>query len=59
VAEHGDAHVRQAYKSPDGFQPGAWCNARRQQLRKSELSDARIAALDALGFDWEPMRNAT
>ncbi len=34
---------------------GQWCHGRRMMVKREELSPERIAALDALGFDWNPL----
>jgi hypothetical protein len=54
VAEHGHARVPQAFRTADGYRLGQWCTRRRQERRNGRLSAERIAALDALGFVWDP-----
>ena len=39
-----------------GFKLGTWCSARRQERREGRLSAERMAALDALGFVWDPLQ---
>ncbi len=58
VAEHGHARVQQKWVSPDGFRLGAWAAKQRTHRRAGTqtLTPARIAQLDALGFEWEPPR---
>jgi len=53
-AEHGDCRVRIVFKTEDGFALGSWCAHRRGNYRKSQLSQERIDALEALGFVWDP-----
>jgi len=50
-AHHGDCRVPQQFKTKDGFKLGIWCNNRRQDYKKGKLSQERIEALEALGFD--------
>lgn len=54
VAEHGHARVPRAHQTDDGFELGAWVIKRRHERPKGRLTDERIAALDALGFVWDP-----
>jgi superfamily II DNA or RNA helicase len=58
VQEHGDARVSQHHSTPSGFSLGSWCNARRGHRKAVTLSIERIAALDALGFVWDPSQDA-
>ena len=51
-AEHGDCKVPSSFKTEDGFNLGNWCANRRGAYNKSELSQERIDALEALGFVW-------
>jgi superfamily II DNA or RNA helicase len=54
--DHGNAHVVQSYRTPDGYPLGSWCNARRLDYRKRRLSEDRVAALEAVtGWAWEPL----
>jgi hypothetical protein len=50
-AEHGDCRVPQSFKTEDGFNLGNWCANRRKAYKKGKLSQERIDALEALGFD--------
>ena len=50
-AEHGDCRVPAIFKAEDGFTLGSWCASRRADYNKSRLSEERIDALEALGFD--------
>ena len=54
VAEHGHARVRRAHRTEDGFDLVAWVTRRRHERPKGRLTEERIAALDALGFVWDP-----
>jgi hypothetical protein len=58
LGAHGDARVPQSYSTASGFNLGAWCNRRRHDRRNGKLSTERIAALDALGFIWDPIQGA-
>jgi superfamily II DNA or RNA helicase len=37
-----------------GFKLGDWCNNRRAEYRAGRLGGAQVAALEALGFAWDP-----
>lgn len=56
--QHGHAEVRQREtvdrpgQSP--FPLGVWVNRRRQERTEGSLPQHRVAALDALGFSWNP-----
>jgi len=52
AAEHGNTDVPRSYVTPTGVKLGAWCRNRRNERQAGQLSDKRIAALDALGFQW-------
>ena len=56
VEENGHARVMHHHKTPTGFALGAWCSERRQQRKEGRLSAERVAALNALGFVWDPLR---
>ncbi|HEY5435090.1 MAG TPA: helicase associated domain-containing protein [Candidatus Limnocylindrales bacterium] len=54
VAAHGHCRVPARYACADGFLLGRFvCDARRRRTLGG-LRPARIAALDALGFVWQP-----
>jgi superfamily II DNA or RNA helicase len=55
VTQHGNARVPQSYTTETRFNLGRWCSKRRQEQKRGELAVERIAALDALGFAWEPL----
>ena len=56
-AEHGDLLVPWRYVTPDGLQLAAWISNlrlnRKSGIRNAYLTDERIAALDALGMQWD------
>jgi hypothetical protein len=54
VEAHGNARVPQKYIAPGGFKLGTWCGVRRRERKAGKLSPERQAALDALGFAWDP-----
>jgi hypothetical protein len=54
VKEHKHCRVPTEYKSPDGYKLGQWVSNKR--LSQDKLSHERKARLDALGFDWDPIR---
>lgn len=55
VATNGHAGVLWLYRMEDsGFRLGDWLNVRRTEKRSGLLAPERIAALDALGVQWEP-----
>jgi len=56
VEENGNARVQAAYKTSAGFALGTWCTVRREQRKEGRLSAERVAALDALGFFWDPLQ---
>jgi superfamily II DNA or RNA helicase len=58
VAPTGDARVPSGYVTPTGFNLGGWCSERRKQRKAGRLSAERVAALDALGFVWDPLQEA-
>jgi len=39
-------------------QLGTWVGTRRQAFRKEKLSGERVVRLEALGFEWDPVRAA-
>jgi hypothetical protein len=53
-AEHGHCRVPSKSRTEDGFALGSWCAHRRSNYKKSQLSQERIGALEALGFVWYP-----
>lgn len=59
VAEHGHARVPIRHRRDDGFRLGQWVRSRRSEGTGGRLSPERVAALDALGFVWDPTAPAT
>jgi hypothetical protein len=55
VEQHGHARVPDAHVAEAGFNLGAWCSRRRQEWKRGRLAAERVAALDALGFVWDPL----
>ena len=54
VETHRSARVPDAHKTATGFALGAWCQARRSDIRAGRLPAERVAALEALGFEASP-----
>jgi hypothetical protein len=47
-------------RTPEGFPLGEWADHARQQRRSGELSEADVAALDALpGWSWDGSADAS
>jgi superfamily II DNA or RNA helicase len=42
----------------NGHPLGQWCNTQKKARKAGRLTDERIAALDALGFIWDPWEQA-
>ncbi len=55
VQTHGDARVPDKYTTSSGFKLGSWCQGHRGDRKTAKLSIERVAALDALGFVWDPL----
>jgi superfamily II DNA or RNA helicase len=53
---HGDLLVPQKFVTADGFRLGGWINERRHELKRQQISQARVDELDALGMVWHPRR---
>ena len=53
--ERGDLLVPVSFVRDDGFKLGSWIFTRRLERRQGALSEARIAALDALDMNWDPV----
>ena len=53
VSAQPDADV-----TPTGGKLGKWCSHRRDERKAGRLSAERVAALDALGFVWDPLQQA-
>jgi len=58
VQTYGDARVPKSYSTPSGLKLGHWCSKRRSDHKAGKLDAERVAALDALGFVWDPFRDA-
>jgi hypothetical protein len=54
VDEEGHARVPRRHRNREGFSLGSWVSNRRQFRNRGWLTDDQIAALDALGFVWDP-----
>jgi hypothetical protein len=50
--------VPPGHSTPSGLQLGTWCVNRRRDRTAGRLDAARIAALDRLGFVWDPFQDA-
>lgn len=57
VRSRGDTRVPSGYVTPTGFELGVWCQVRRTMRKSGQLSDERVAALDALGFIWDQLQH--
>ena len=58
VQTHGDARVPVKHITSRGFTLGSWCSVRRRERKNHRLEAERMAALDALGFVWDPLRDS-
>ena len=56
VRAHGDARVPPSYSGPSGFRLGKWCATRRGWRKADTLGAKRVAAMDTLGFVWNPRK---
>jgi superfamily II DNA or RNA helicase len=56
VEANRSARVPTNYKTPAGFKLGTWCSERRKQRTAGTLPEDRVAALDELGFVWDPLQ---
>jgi hypothetical protein len=57
VSREGHSCVTQSYTTEHAgkvFKLGSWVRERRKDRSKNRLTHKRIAALDSLGFDWNP-----
>jgi hypothetical protein len=55
---HGDTRVPQGHLTSSGFPLGNWCLNRRGDRKAGKLNAEWVAALDALGFAWDPLQEA-
>jgi Helicase associated domain len=51
---HGDTRIPVLFAGSNNL--GAYCHHMRQQYHQGKLAVSRVAALDALGFDWSMRR---
>lgn len=49
-------HCRVPHYWPENPSLARWVNIQREQKRKNQIGEERLAMLNALGFDWEPPR---
>jgi superfamily II DNA or RNA helicase len=56
IAKHG--HCRVATDYSEDPQLGTWVGVRRREYSKGQLSTNRIAQLEVLGFEWDPLAEA-
>lgn len=52
-AEHGNLRVPPTYVTPGGMKLGIWVINQRDRKRQGTLTDAQLAALDALNMTWD------
>jgi superfamily II DNA or RNA helicase len=50
----GDARPSRHAVAATGFRLGIWCHGRRNEYKAGKLSREQVAALEALGFVWDP-----
>ena len=50
----GHYNVPQNY--PENKQLGLWCHTQRQAMKKGQLAQEKIKALERVGFAWEPRK---
>ncbi|WP_067467871.1 DEAD/DEAH box helicase [Nocardia amamiensis] len=55
---HGHLSVPQGHVTSDGLQLGRWLSSNRSKYRLGQLAPERIAQLDELGVDWDPIETA-
>ena len=51
--QHGNANAPASYKTPEGFNLGAWLSNQRTNFRTGKLEQDRIKKLEEIGFVWE------
>ena len=55
-AAHGNCNVPAKYSADPSL--GKWCSYQRARRKIGKVSPARVASLDALGFEWNPKGGA-
>ena len=55
-AKHGHVKVPSGYEK-DGVRLASWMQTRRNDFRNGRLDKSKVKALDAVGFEWEPMES--
>ncbi len=58
AAANGHARAPQGYRTVTGFNLGDWCARLRKQRRSGKLSASHVAALDEVGFVWDPFKQS-
>lgn len=53
---HGHVLVPRNHKTDEGAALGLWCVSRRREYREGILAEERVAALEALGFEWNVLK---
>ena len=51
--EHGNLVPSKRYTTPDGIKLGNWLAYQRKKYTEANLSEERIAKLEAIGMHWE------
>ncbi len=54
--KENQGHCRVPRKWSENPELGAWVGTQRQAFRKGELSEERVARLEALGFEWDRIK---
>ena len=57
VQENGHARVTDTYTCPDGYKLGSWVQNQRTNAKMGKMSSKRKFLLEALGFDWDPIKS--
>ncbi len=57
VQEKGHARVTDTYTCPDGYKLGSWIQNQRTNARMGKMNSERKFILEALGFDWDPIKS--
>jgi len=56
--KENQGHCRVPDRWSENPQLATWVRTQRQAFRKGKLSGERVARLEALGFEWDPVRAA-